>query len=73
MGNNINDGRGRIIGIKSLSNNGWIYDKHGHPVARYNASTNDTIAADGRYLGKGDLRMVELGRRLAEEENKNKK
>jgi len=73
MGKFILDAGGNVIGIMPTAINGMMLDKKGQPVARYDPGTNCTYDKMGRFVGRGDLRMVELGKHIAEESMKNKK
>jgi hypothetical protein len=57
----IRDRTGHIIGRNDGS---WLRDGHGNLVARFDKSDNRTRDREGKIVGTGDQRMIELGRRL---------
>ena len=52
----------KIIGIESGE---ILMDGHSKIVARYIPSTDITVTREGRIVGKGDLRLFELGKSQA--------
>ena len=61
----MNDGfirnrEGRIIG---RMDGAWLRDRTGKLVARYDEWDNRTRTREGKIVGDGDLRLLELGRR----------
>lgn len=59
--NFLRNGKGQIIG---KNDGNWIRDAVGNQVARYDESDNRTRTREGKIVGSGDQRLVELGRRL---------
>lgn len=55
------DRQGRIIG---RLDGDFIRDRRGDIIARYDRTDNLTRNREGKVIGEGDQRMVELGRRL---------
>jgi len=59
--NFLRNGKGQIIG---KTDGNWIRDGNGKIVARYDESDNRTRTGDGKIVGSGDQRLIELGRKL---------
>lgn len=57
----IRDRTGHIIGQET--SDGWMRDGTGRLVAKYDAGDNRTRTREGKIVGSGDQRLIELGRR----------
>jgi hypothetical protein len=56
----IKDGSGQFIGS---INGDWIRDRSGRLIARYDRGIDRTRTVEGKFVGFGDQRLRELGRR----------
>ena len=61
----MNDGyirnrEGRILGRET--SDGWMRNREGKLVAKYDAGDDRTRTREGRIVGSGDQREIELGR-----------
>lgn len=56
----LRDRTGKIIG---KFDGQWLRDGTGKLICRYDESDDRTRTADGRIVGSGDQRLLELGKR----------
>lgn len=56
----LRDRNGKILG---RFDGNWLRDREGRLISRYDKTDDRTRTADGKIVGDGDLRLLELGRR----------
>lgn len=57
--NYIRNRDGKIIGRIEGE---WLLGRSGQPVARYISSVKKTLTREGRIIGDGDVRLIQLGK-----------
>lgn len=57
--NFIRDRQGKIVGRQDGD---WVRDREGKLVAKYDKGDDRTRTREGRIVGSGDQREIELGR-----------
>ena len=40
----------------------WVLSRSGKPVARYVKAVDKTLTREGRVVGNGDVRMIQVGK-----------